>query len=263
MFPKRNTNVKYLVIYDIFTKKVRMKKEVNIFPKTEETREEAIGKTLGIYRELAIALNRFPKGQPLSIREFADQTNVHYNTAKKALLFFHLIDSVMPKFQMQEGEFRVISKPNALEAVEGLFESREMRILTKMMLLNAVDAEKAQKFDDILTNEERPILSQLIERGFVNCIEGRYYLSSQGQSLGSMGLSKIVKLNIPLPWENRATPVYAKTSSQISQTCAEMMNLFNMKCSKSWIAGSYQKNQMQKDLSYNKRKEGRFVNAII
>ena len=171
----------------------------------------------------------------------------------------------MPKFQMREGEFRVVSKPDALQAVEGLFESTEMRLLTKMMLLNAIDSEKAQKFDDILTTEERAILSQLIERGYVNCIEGRYYLSLQGQTLGSMGLSKIVKLNIPLPWENRTSPSFVRKTSEkrAGWTCnSEIIDVCKSNIASSWILGSCKNNWNQQD-SYGKRKEGRFVNAVV
>lgn len=172
--------------------------------KVEESLEDNIGKTLNIYRELAIALNSFPKGKTLAIKDLAEKAQVHYNTAKKALIFFRQVDSVIPKFQIEKGAFRVTAKPNALEAVEGLFESLEMRVLTKMMLVNAVAAGEARKLDDLLTNEEKSILPTLIERGYVNSNEGQYFLSTRGQSLGSMGLSRIVKLDIPLPWENRS-----------------------------------------------------------
>ena len=174
--------------------------------KVEESLEDNIGKTLNIYRELAIALNSFPKGKTLAIKDLAEKAQVHYNTAKKALIFFRQVDSVIPKFQIEKGAFRVTAKPNALEAVEGLFESLEMRVLTKMMLVNAVAAGEARKLDDLLTNEEKSILPTLIERGYVNSNEGQYFLSTRGQSLGSMGLSRIVKLDIPLPWENRIRP---------------------------------------------------------
>jgi len=174
--------------------------------KTEESPQVSIGKMLNIYRELAIALNSFPEGTALSIKDLAEKAQVHYNTAKKALLFFYWIDPLIPKFKMQGRSFKVVSKPNALEVVEGLFESLEMRVLTKMMLLEATDADRARKLDDILTEEEKSILPRLIERGYVNSIEGLFFLSQRGQALGSMGLSQIVKLNIPLPWENKARP---------------------------------------------------------
>ena len=192
---------------------------------SEERFEDSIGKTLGIYRELAIALNSFPKGKTLLIKDLAEKAQVHYNTAKKALIFFHQVDSVIPKFQIQEGAFKVTSKPSALEAVEGLFESREMRVLTKMMLVDAICAEKAQKLDDLLTKEERDVLPALIERGYVNSIEGMYYLSSRGQSLGSMGLNRIAKLDIPLPWENRADTAH---ETQISRTTFDFQRRAHM-----------------------------------
>jgi hypothetical protein len=171
----------------------------------EEPLEDKIGKTLNIYRELAIALNTFQEAENVSIKDLAEAARVHYNTAKKALMFFRQIDSVMPRFEIEEAGFTVVSKPSALKAVEGIFESLEMRILTKMMLVEADNASKARKLDDVLTEEEKGILPELIERGFVNSAEGMYFLSAQGRTLGSMGLSRIVELNIPLPWEKRAT----------------------------------------------------------
>jgi hypothetical protein len=181
--------------------------------KTEESPEERIGKILNIYRELAIALNSFPKEATLSIGDLARKAQVHYSTAKKALLFLHQIDSLIPKFKIQGKYFKVISKPNALEAVEGIFESLEMRVLTKMMLVEATSLERARKLDDLLTEEEKNILPRLVEMGYINSIEGRFFLSQRGQSLGSMGLSRIVKLNIPLPWENRARTTQLETSA--------------------------------------------------
>lgn len=180
--------------------------------KTEESPEESIGKLLNIYRELAITLNSFPKGATLSIKDLAEKAQVHYNTAKKALFFLYQIDSLIPKFKMQGKSFRVISKPDALDVVEGLFESLEMRVLTKMMLVEATAPERAQKLVDILTEEEKNMLPKLIELGYVNSIDGRFFLSQRGQSLGSMGLNRIVKLNIPLPWENRARLAQEETS---------------------------------------------------
>jgi len=172
--------------------------------KVEEPIEETLGKTLNIYRELAISMNYFKKAEKVSIRDLAEKADVHYNTAKKAIFFFHQLGSIIPKFEIEESCFRVVSKPNAFEATEGIFESPEMRILTKMMLLRVVDSEKARKLDDLLTKAEREMVSKLIERGLINSIEGKYFLSKRGISLGSMGLSRIVKLNIPLPWENQA-----------------------------------------------------------
>jgi len=189
-------------------------------PKAEESLEEILGKTLNIYRELAISMNSFQKTSRVSVRDLAKKADVHYNTAKKALLFFHQLNSVVPKFEIEESFFRVTTKPSALEAVEGIFESLEMRILTKMMLVMATDSDKAQKLDDLLMKAERKILPKLIERGFINSIEGRYFLSKRGVSLGSMGLSRIVKLNIPLPWETQAR--HLRRPRQLSKTVLDL-----------------------------------------
>ena len=168
----------------------------------ERTKRE-LSKTLDIYRNVAVAISSFPKGEKTSIKDLAEKANVHWNTAKKALIFFHKIGPLVPRFEIIEEtlRFEVKEKPSAIDAVEGIFESREMRILTKMMLAKVTEPEKAKKLDSVLTTAERSFLAALIERGYVNSINGNYYLSKRGQSIGSMGLRKIVELNIPLPWE--------------------------------------------------------------
>jgi len=169
-----------------------------------ETKEKELGKTLNIYRKLAIAINSFPREENISVNDLAEKAGVHWNTAKKALLFFYKIAPLIPKFQLISNlRFRVMQKPHAMAAVEGIFESKEMRILTKMILVKATEPQEARKMKDILTTEERSVLSNLIEKGYVNSVNGKYYLSKRGQSVGSMGIRKIVDLNIQLPWETQ------------------------------------------------------------
>lgn len=174
-----------------------------------ETKEKELGKTLDIYRKLAIAINSFPKEEKISVKDLAEKAGVHWNTAKKALLFFHKIAPLIPNFELASNlRFRVVEKPHAIEAVEGIFESKEMRILTKMMLREATEPQKAlhaHAVKEVITLEEQSVLPNLIEKGYVNSINGCYYLSERGQSLGSMGIRKIVDLNIPLPWEVQTT----------------------------------------------------------
>lgn len=170
----------------------------------EKKLHEDLGKTLNTYRELAIAMNSFPEDVELSISDLCKKADVHYNTARKALHFFKAICSVVPEFSIEKKGFRIVGKNDAINAVNGIFESFEMRILTKMMLVKATSAESARNLKDVLTEEEMTVLPRLIERGFVNSIEGQYFLSSRGSSLGSMGLSQIVELGIPLPWERTA-----------------------------------------------------------
>lgn len=173
--------------------------------------DEGLGKTLDMYRNVAIVINSYPKGEKISVQDLAEKAKVHWNTAKKALIFFHKIAPLVPKFEMVEDlRFRVKEKPSAMDAVEGIFESQEMRILTKMMLLGIVDIEKASKLNAHLKPEERSYLANLIEKGYVNSINGNYYLSKRGQSIGSMGLRRIVNLNIPLPWETGSQSVETK-----------------------------------------------------
>jgi len=170
--------------------------------------KKKLGKTLEIYRKIAIAINSFPRGKNVSVKDLAEKANVHWNTAKKALLFLNSIAPLIPEFELETDlEFRIQKKPNALKAVEGIFESKEMRILTKMMLAEATEPRKAGKLKDILTPDERNGLTGLIERGYVNSINGNYYLSKRGQSVGSMGIRRIVELDIPLPWEQVKPPI--------------------------------------------------------
>lgn len=171
----------------------------------ERKKGDGLSKTLDLYRNIAVAINSFPREEKISVKDLAERANVHWSTAKKALFFFNKIEPLVPKFELIENlRFQVKEKPSAIDAVEGIFESQEMRILTKMMLTEATDQEKARKLNEMLTAEERSFLSDLIEKGYVNSINGNYYLSTRGQSLGSMGLRKIVELNIPLPWEIEA-----------------------------------------------------------
>ncbi len=173
--------------------------------KTKDARAQGLGKTLDIYRNIAVAINSFPREKKISVKDLAEKANVHWNTAKKALVFFSRISPLVPRFELMENHrFEVKEKPSAMDAAEGIFESQQMRILTKMMLAEVTESEKARKLDKVLTTEERSFLADLIEKGYVNSINGSYYLSKRGQSIGSMGLRKIVELNVPLPWDVEA-----------------------------------------------------------
>lgn len=176
----------------------------------EEFLEEkaSLGEALETYRRLAIALNVFPKNREISIKELADQANVHWVTARKALVFFDLVKTIIPKFELTPSfKFQVIERPSALEAVDGIFESSEMRILTKMMLCRATSPESARSLNEILKKQEFAALERLTSKGFVNVVEGRYYLSRRGISFGSVGLKRITDLGIPLPWEETKTTI--------------------------------------------------------
>lgn len=167
-----------------------------------ESIDAELGKTLDIYRRISIALNAFPRNEKISVEDLARKAGVHWNTAKKAVLLFATIDRITPKFQIEsKSRLRIIRKPSAIEAVDGVFESLEMRILVKLMLQNATEEETAQKVDEFLNEEEKRVLQELISKGFINSIEGRFYLSRRGQSLASIGLRELVELGIELPWE--------------------------------------------------------------
>lgn len=160
-----------------------------------------LGEALENYRRLAIALNVFPENKEISIKELADEAKVHWITARKALLFFDIVKTVIPKFQLTpDMKFQVIERPSALEAVDGVFESSQMRVLTKMMLCRATSPETARSLNEILTKPEFDTLEKLTSKGFVNVVEGLYYLSRRGISFGSIGLKRITDLGIPLPW---------------------------------------------------------------
>jgi hypothetical protein len=166
---------------------------------------EDLGETLKTYYHLALALNSFQKGQEISIRELAERAKVHWSTAKKAMLFFELVKPVMPKFELsQDFKLKLVQKQDSFEAVEGIFSSLEMRILTKMMLCKATNLENARPLVEILNQKEIEILPQLISRGYINSTDGRYYLSRRGANMGSLGLKKLIETGIPLPWQ---TPI--------------------------------------------------------
>jgi len=164
--------------------------------------DSELGKTLEIYRKVSIALNTFPRNEEISIEDLAKKAGVHWNTARKAVLLFNSINKISPRFRMvSKSKFRITEKPNAMSAVEGIFESLEMRILVKLILLNATEERTASKVTEFLEDKEKQILQELISKGFVNSIEGRFYLSKRGQSLASVGMRELAELGIDFPWE--------------------------------------------------------------
>jgi len=173
--------------------------------------ESELGKMLETYRKISIALNSFQIGEKISVKDLAERANVHWNTAKKALLFFSMLNQLVPKFHMESSsKFRVVKKPSAIEAVDGVFESSEMRILVKLMLRNAIDERTAQKIAQLSACDNQ-VLQELISKGFVNSLEGRFYLSKRGQSLASIGIKRLVNLGIELPWDKtQALPTLAE-----------------------------------------------------
>lgn len=167
-----------------------------------EKQESKLGKTLEVYRKISVTLNSFPAGEKISVKDLATKSQVHWNTAKKALLFFNSIEPVIPKLRMEsESKFQIIEKPDAVQAVEGIFESLEMRVIVKLMLKNALEQKTALKAEEFLDEEEKGVVQELVSKGFVNSIEGNFYLSKRGQSLASIGMRRLVELDITLPWE--------------------------------------------------------------
>ncbi len=168
-----------------------------------ESRED-LGKVLESYQRIAVSLNGFQENQSISVNELAGSARVHWSTAKKALLFFDAIKTIIPDFELSPDarmKFRIIAKSSAFKAVKSIFGSLEMRVLTKMMLCRAMDPENARSFKEVLEPQEFEVLPELISRGFVNSLEGLYYLSRRGISIGGLGLKKLIDSGIQLPWQ--------------------------------------------------------------
>lgn len=183
--------------------------------------EKELGKTLEIYRRIAIILNGFPRDRTISIGDLAKRADVHWNTARKALLLLNAVNKMTPRFELESAsKFRIVKKPNAFEAVEGIFESLEMRIVVKLMLRNATEERTAQQIQEFLREDERQVLQDLVSKGFVNSSEGRFYLSKRGQSLASLGMRELVEYGIELPWEKPEEGIPPTVRRQIGRLWA-------------------------------------------
>jgi hypothetical protein len=164
--------------------------------------EKDLGQVLNAYYNLALALNSFQRNEEVSIKELAERAGVHWNTAKKALLFFEVVKTIIPKFEVTQNlRFKIVEKQDPFEVVEGIFGSLEMRVITKMMLCRAVDSSNARSLVEVLSSGEKEVLPQLISKGYVNSAEGLYYLSRRGVTMGGLGLKKLIEAGIPLPWQ--------------------------------------------------------------
>jgi len=225
-----------------------------------------LGKTLEAYRRISIALNSFPSAERVSIKELATKAQVHWNTAKKALLFFNILRPMVPQFRLEsESKFRIIKKPSAVKAVEGIFESLEMRVVVKLMLKNALEEENALKAEEFLSEEEKQIVQELISKGFINSIEGHFYLSKRGQSLASIGMRKLIELGIDLPWEKPIEqipfqitkervdqPMHFRSHADIDISCREALESWRI-LQRLYQPGSSEENEGWQYSSQNKR----------
>lgn len=206
-------------------------------------KENQLGKTLETYRKVSLALNALPSEERISIKDLALKAQVHWSTAKKALLFFGMMGPLVPKFQMVSGtKFRILAKPSAIDAVEGVFESGEMRTLVKLMLVEATEEDTAIEVDDFLSAEEKTVLQELVYKGLVNSIEGCFYLSKKGQSMASIGMRRLVELGIELPWDKPATkpfvcftPLAKEQQSVIFGETWKTLANDRVRASESWI----------------------------
>jgi len=180
----------------------------------DPTLEETFGETLTKYAKVALALNRFPEKKVIPVDALAEEADVHWNTAKKALLFFYKIKPIMPDLVIEENsKFTVFNKPTAMESIDTLFSSLEMRITTKMLLSKMTSKRRGLKkyeLSDLLEKIEIEKIHKLIEKGLVNSEEGYYYLSSKGIILGNIGVKELTNLGIPLPWEESGGKIKKK-----------------------------------------------------
>ena len=162
-----------------------------------------LGETLLKYQEIALLLNSFPTSKQISVEELAEKAEVHWNTAKKALVFFSLSEPILPHFEIDDDfRFTILKKPHALDVVNIIYNSYEMRIITKMMLKNMVKKTNGLKMKELknyLTSQEIYMIHSLIEKGYINSEDGVFYLSLRGKILGNDGIIKLLDLGIPIP----------------------------------------------------------------
>jgi len=69
------------------------------------------------YSRIALAMNKFRIGETFTIQDLATEANVHWNTAKKALVFFKVIQELdPPKVKMtKKGKFILFRNSSRME----------------------------------------------------------------------------------------------------------------------------------------------------
>lgn len=186
--------------------KMRMSEVKNPLP--EPASLEDFGSTLTKYFHVALAMNYFPENSEISIEELADTAQVHWNTAKKAMMFFGAVKPIIPDFKIESNsKIRIKKKPEAMLVLDAIFLSLEFKITAKMLLEKLTSKERGQDITTLtrfLNHEELDYLPMLTQKGLVNTEEGFFYLSDKGSLVGNIGVKKIADIGIPLPWEEKA-----------------------------------------------------------
>lgn len=172
--------------------------------------KDILGETLAKYQEIALIMNSFPTQKKNSIEELAEKANVHWNTAKKALAFFLLSEPILPCFRIDKDfRFTILEKPRAIDAVNVIYESDEMRVITKMMLKKITNKQRGLKIEELknLIYNDISTVYSLLEKGYINSEDGVFYLSFRGKILGNTGIKKILELGLSLPWEEKSREI--------------------------------------------------------
>ncbi len=172
--------------------------------------KDILGETLAKYQEIALIMNSFPFQKKNSIEELAEKADVHWNTAKKALAFFLLSEPILPRFRIDKDfRFTILEKPRAIDAVNIIYESDEMIIITKMMLKKITDKQKGLKMEELksLGYNDISAVYSLLEKGYINSEDGVFFLSFRGKILGNTGIKKILDLGLSLPWEENSREI--------------------------------------------------------
>ena len=103
-----------------------------------------------------------------------------------------------------------------------MYESDEMRVITKMMLKKITNKQRGLKMEELknfIYNDISTIYS-LLEKGYINSENGVFFLSFRGTILGNTGIKKILDLGLSLPWEekSRENTQYVKETHKRSVT---------------------------------------------
>jgi hypothetical protein len=100
-----------------------------------------------------------------------------------------------------------------------VFQSPQMRAITKLRLAEAITPETAKRPEEFeLTNEERSILPLLAENNWIEKThENKIFLTKSGVDLSAFGLKRLTELEVPLPWDPEPKPEEPCTCGQDDQ----------------------------------------------
>jgi hypothetical protein len=188
---------------------------------TENENIEVVSRNLQTYLDIARALNLMPARKELTVEDLAEEANVSWITAKKALHFFHSLRPILPTICMaDQGGFEITEKPTPWTAMGAL--TPEMRVLAKLDMLGVSQPKRAVHLADTLSQEEIDSLPGLVAEGMLVGLEdGRYFLSSRGIAIGATGLRQIMEMGIEIPPTSemqRMLPTSAKMNIDVVMT---------------------------------------------